>query len=285
MVEDIYRESFSRNIGIVTEKEQEKLRNAKVAIAGVGGAGGNALYALARMGVGNFAIADPEVYAYTDINRQQGATLDTVGKKKVDVLEGLVKSINRDANIKKYPDGLNGANIEEFLNGADVLLDQVEYFKLDIRKTLFDAAQKKGIYIFFSPAFGFGTTIAIFSPKGPSYAEFFGAMPEKPDLDYMINFGQKLFPVIPLYIDAHAFLGAMKRKRPIPTFAPPVIFAGILNALEAAFYILGKKKPVCVPKIKWFDLLEGKIKIIDTAKHKWSLWTKIRLAWELMSAR
>src|ERR1041385_4331311 len=47
-MQDIYSQSFSRNIGILTPEEQEKIRNSTVAIAGLGGIGGNTLIILAR---------------------------------------------------------------------------------------------------------------------------------------------------------------------------------------------------------------------------------------------
>jgi len=53
-----YAQAFSRNLGWITEAEQLRLRYATVAIGGMGGVGGHYLLALARMGVGNFRIAD-----------------------------------------------------------------------------------------------------------------------------------------------------------------------------------------------------------------------------------
>lgn len=54
-----YHQAFSRNIGWVTEKEQQQLRGAKVAIAG---AGGVHLLTLSRLGVGRFNIADFDTF-------------------------------------------------------------------------------------------------------------------------------------------------------------------------------------------------------------------------------
>jgi tRNA A37 threonylcarbamoyladenosine dehydratase len=53
-----YEEAFSRNLGWVTSAEQERLRDARVCIAGLGGVGGIYLLTLARLGVGRFSIAD-----------------------------------------------------------------------------------------------------------------------------------------------------------------------------------------------------------------------------------
>ena len=54
MQEFDYGQAFSRNIGWVTEAEQEKLRNSRVAIGGMGGVGGVHLLTLARLGISRF---------------------------------------------------------------------------------------------------------------------------------------------------------------------------------------------------------------------------------------
>ena len=53
-----YNVAFSRNIGWLTPDEQTKLRNSRIAIAGLGGVGGSHLLTLARLGIGKFNIAD-----------------------------------------------------------------------------------------------------------------------------------------------------------------------------------------------------------------------------------
>ena len=58
-----YNEAFSRNIGLLTLEEQDKLRRSHVAIAGMGGVGGVHVITLSRTGIGNFTIADPDCIA------------------------------------------------------------------------------------------------------------------------------------------------------------------------------------------------------------------------------
>jgi tRNA A37 threonylcarbamoyladenosine dehydratase len=65
-----YSSAFSRNIGWVTADEQAKLRDSRVAIAGLGGVGGPHLLTLARLGVGKFNIADFDRFELQNFNRQ-----------------------------------------------------------------------------------------------------------------------------------------------------------------------------------------------------------------------
>ena len=69
-----YDKAFSRNIGWVTEDEQQRLRRARVAVGGLGGVGGVHLLTLARLGIGAFSIADFDVFDIVNFNRQVGAT-------------------------------------------------------------------------------------------------------------------------------------------------------------------------------------------------------------------
>jgi tRNA A37 threonylcarbamoyladenosine dehydratase len=58
-VKNFDSEIFSRNIGILTEAEQEKLHQTTVGVAGVGGIGGFLSERLIRMGIGRLKITDP----------------------------------------------------------------------------------------------------------------------------------------------------------------------------------------------------------------------------------
>ena len=60
-----YHEAVSRNIGWISEWEQLSLRTKKIAIAGMGGVGGAHLIALARLGIGQFHIADLDDFGMT----------------------------------------------------------------------------------------------------------------------------------------------------------------------------------------------------------------------------
>src|SRR5260370_19193132 len=68
-----YEEAFARHQGLLTKADQVRLRQARVAIAGLGGVGGIHLATLARLGIGAFHIADPDSFEIANINRPFGA--------------------------------------------------------------------------------------------------------------------------------------------------------------------------------------------------------------------
>ena len=80
----------------------EKLKNAKVALFGVGGVGGYVAEALARSGVGNMVLTDNDCVSVSNINRQIIATRSSVGKYKVDVMKERILDINPKAEVETY---------------------------------------------------------------------------------------------------------------------------------------------------------------------------------------
>ena len=93
---------FSRTELLIGKEGLEKLKNAKIAVFGVGGVGSFVVEGLARAGIGNFVIIDDDKICLTNINRQIIATRKTVGKFKVDVMKERILDINPDANVETH---------------------------------------------------------------------------------------------------------------------------------------------------------------------------------------
>ena len=80
-------------------ENMEKLKNSHVAIFGLGGVGGHTVEALARSGVGHFALFDSDTVAESNLNRQIIATIETHGQKKTEAMKNRIFSINPSAEI------------------------------------------------------------------------------------------------------------------------------------------------------------------------------------------
>ena len=91
-----YDSAFSRNRGLIQPHEQQCLRHACVAIAGLGGLGGSHLVTLLRLGIGRFHLADPDQFELPNMNRQYGADMSSLGKSKVEVMAAVARRINPD---------------------------------------------------------------------------------------------------------------------------------------------------------------------------------------------
>ncbi len=91
---------FARTRLLLGSENMEKLRNARVAVFGVGGVGGYVCEALARSGVGSFLLVDSDAVDITNINRQIIALTSTVGRYKVDVMAERIGEINPCAAVE-----------------------------------------------------------------------------------------------------------------------------------------------------------------------------------------
>ncbi len=85
---------------LIGDEPVERLRNARVAVFGVGGVGGFCVEALARAGVGTLHLFDDDTVSESNLNRQIAALHSTLGQPKAEVVAQRVKDINPDCQVK-----------------------------------------------------------------------------------------------------------------------------------------------------------------------------------------
>ena len=73
-----------------------------VGVFGIGGVGGYVVEALARSGVGTLDLIDNDEVAFSNLNRQIIATMNTMGRSKVEAAAERVHSINPEAVVHTY---------------------------------------------------------------------------------------------------------------------------------------------------------------------------------------
>lgn len=103
----------------------QRIMDAHVLVLGVGGVGSNCVEALARGGVGRLTILDRDVVAESNINRQAIAFYSTIGQRKVDVMEGMIKDINPEAEVTKIFGFLRQEEMRAFLDEYAMDVDYV----------------------------------------------------------------------------------------------------------------------------------------------------------------
>jgi len=169
-----YHEAFSRNLGWVTEQEQDRLRSGRVAIAGMGGVGGFHLLTLSRLGVGAFNLADFDTFGLVNFNRQAGAAVSTLGKRKLDVMSTMARDINPELDLRQFPSGLDERVLDDFLSDVDLYVDGLDFFALDIRQAVFAACARRGIPAITVAPLGMGAALLNFLPGKVTFEEYFG---------------------------------------------------------------------------------------------------------------
>ena len=95
-------EKFSRTEMLIGNEGMDKLKDAKVAVFGIGGVGSFVCEGLARSGIGNFILIDYDKVDESNINRQIIATTKTIGRYKAELMAERILEINPDANVEIY---------------------------------------------------------------------------------------------------------------------------------------------------------------------------------------
>lgn len=186
--------AFSRNIGLLSPGEQERLSRARVAIPGMGGVGGVHLVNLVRTGIGCFNLADFDRYEPVNVNRQYGAKVASLGRTKLDAMIDEAFGINPFLDIRPFPEGLTPENMASFLDGADVVLDGLDFFQFEIRRTLFNKALAMGVPVITAGPLGFSSALLIFTPEGMGFDDYFDVGGDMPDEDKYLRFAMGLAP-------------------------------------------------------------------------------------------
>lgn len=177
------REEIINNLGFWTVELQHVLEDACIAVAGLGGAGGLVVELLARCGVGNWKIADPDTSETANIGRQAGANYATVGLKKAWISAAAIHSVHRGATVRVYEDGVTHDNIDDFLDGADVVLDAIAIEEGWLSVLLGQRARSRGIPMITSIEVGDGCQYTVLDPNSSdpdgTVEAFFGVDPNE----------------------------------------------------------------------------------------------------------
>lgn len=195
MKEFDYQQAFSRNIGWVTEQEQQQLRSKKIAIAGLGGVGGSHLLTHARLGIGAFHIADFDKFELPNFNRQAGATVSHLDRPKTDVLAEMALDINPELSLTKFPIGVNADNLSEFFTGVDLYVDSLDFFAFEAREKVFAYCAEHGIPAVTAAPLGMGTAVLCFLPGKMTFEEYF-QLEGKSETDKILHFLLGLSPAM-----------------------------------------------------------------------------------------
>ena len=190
-----YAAAFSRNLGWLTEGEQQTLRSKRVAIAGMGGVGGIHLLTLARLGIEKFTIADLDTFELANFNRQAGANMNSLGLAKVEVLAQAVREINPECALDIYPAGVNETNLPDFFKDVDIYVDGLDFFAFDARERVFAYCAQHGIPAVTVAPLGISGALLNFLPGGMSFEQYF-QLDGHPELEKAVRFLIGLAPAL-----------------------------------------------------------------------------------------
>jgi molybdopterin/thiamine biosynthesis adenylyltransferase len=263
MVDILYNELFSRNIGVFSESEQEKLQHAKIAIAGVGGVGGLLAERLLRLGIGRLKITDPGIFKKSSLNRQFGSSMLNLDQNKAEVIYTQLKDINPMACIEYDNTGIqteDHANL--IVADCDLIIDEMDFGMFRHSIWLQRAARQANIHYLFAYGIGFGALAVIFDPKGMTLEEY-DNLPSgdgNPQEEIKVPL-ERVLPIIPSYSPIATHDGLKKIDidgMSLPSLSIGVGLASILAANEAVNIILRRREIAVAPSYTYIDLLDRK---------------------------
>ena len=163
---------YLRNLGTIGLQGQAKLLRSTVAIVGQGGLGGYVTEALARMGVGRLILIDGDVFEEHNFNRQLLSGEAKLGTTKVQSARQRVAEINGAVEVICHAVMLDGENLPQLLQGADVVVDALD--RLPIRLVLQDGARALGIPMVHGSIAGFLGQVMTILPGDAGLRSLYG---------------------------------------------------------------------------------------------------------------
>ncbi len=125
---------ISRTELLIGTEAVDKLKKAKVAVYGIGGVGSFVVEGLARAGIGNLVLIDPDVILPSNINRQIHAYHETIGRKKIEVMKERILKINPELIVDIYDTKEIAGGEENIINKSfTYLVDAVDTVSTKIK--------------------------------------------------------------------------------------------------------------------------------------------------------
>ncbi len=159
-------------------EHQQKLKNARVLVVGVGGLGSPLVTYLTAAGVGTIGIIDDDIVSESNLQRQVIYSQSDIGKSKVDCAESRMKGINPNVNVIKYANKLTKENAEGIISEFDIVCDGTDNY--EARYVIDDICGKQSKpYVYASIAEFKGQASVFHYGTGKSYRDLYPQAPQE----------------------------------------------------------------------------------------------------------
>lgn len=162
----IRNEITDRTRGWLNQTMLEKIANSSVTIAGAGGMGGHIDDSLLRAAVKHITLADSGIFDYSNIHRQYGANLASVGESKTFATIDMLRKTSTATTLTGFWQGVTEDTVEPILKDQNLAIDSIEYHALGARCLFHETAKRLGVPIMNGNSVGFSTNIFLFEPGG-----------------------------------------------------------------------------------------------------------------------
>lgn len=254
------RKAFSRNIGWLSETEQEELSKIRVGILGVGGVGGQYAEILSRLGVRRFVIWDPDEFSIENTNRQNECRISNYAKSKAETITKLILDINPSAEVQFTPRAILETDLEDFCRSIDFYFDGLDFFATEIRIKVFRELRRLGIPAVTVAPVGTGASCLVFDSHSMSFDDYFGLHTTTDHVERSILFLTGLTPTLMqrTYLAAPQLTNLAQQR--VPSLGIGVTTAGSMAVSTFLKITLKRGKVHKAPWSIHFDPFLGKFK-------------------------
>lgn len=242
------RERFDRQLryfsdvsadGPTPSEAQRRLREARVAVLGVGGLGGRTAWELACCGVGELRLIDGDLVETSNLDRQIQYVEADLGRRKVEAMAERLRAFNSATTVEATFGRIESeAELAEYIAGADVVIDAADWPAHEIEFWCNAACFAAGIpYIAMSQ-------LPPLVRVGPLYVPGMTGCYACQDIRYRREY--------PLYDTAIAQRRA--KSSPAPSLGPPCGVIGGLVAMDVVHHLTGLAEPATLGVGYTFDL-------------------------------
>jgi len=157
-------EYYSRQVVLkeLGKQGQDKLRDARAVVVGVGGIGSVSALYLALAGVGELVVVDQDTVELHNLHRQILFAVQDLRLPKAEVAAKRLMEVNPDIKALPMPDNLREANVEQIIRNADVVVDGLDNMRT--RYVLNSACSQLGIPYVFGGAIAMEGNVSVFHP-------------------------------------------------------------------------------------------------------------------------
>jgi molybdopterin/thiamine biosynthesis adenylyltransferase len=213
---------YLKNFEAIGFQEQIRLCESTALVCGCGGLGGVIIQLLARAGVGQLRLVDPDVFVASNLNRQWMSDTAVLGRSKAETAAERVRAINPLVEVEAHAVGLDVNNAIELLDGIGLAIDALD--NLSARFDLEASAVRQSIPFIHGAVAGWWGQISTFMPGSDhSLTDIYGARRQRDPAE-----------------EAMGVLG------------PTAAVVGSLQAMEA-MRILAGREPGYTDRLLYFD--------------------------------
>ncbi len=154
------RQIILRDIGV---NGQKKLKEARIAIAGVGGLGTWIAESCARMGFGFIRLIDRDIVEPTNLHRTALFKPTHVDLPKAEVAAEILSELNPHVKVEASTANIDETTMEDLFGDVHLIIDGLDNFRA--RRVLNEISRMRGIPLIFGGALGTSGNVTTFSGK------------------------------------------------------------------------------------------------------------------------